>query len=94
MSAELVRLKFRKGIPEAHRSSLDTRLAWLWNQRFGTVQTVLNNTNDALDETACMTVLQAIMARDLDSIQLIFKRLEGGALHDHDLIEQEGTISV
>ena len=32
--------RFRQSIPEEHKSSLDTRLAWLWNQRFGTVQTI------------------------------------------------------
>ena len=29
--------RFRNTIPEDHRSSMDTRLAWLWKQRFGTV---------------------------------------------------------
>ena len=41
MTAELVeRRHFRKEVPKEHRASLDTRLRWLWNQRFGTVQTV------------------------------------------------------
>ena len=30
--------KFRHEIPEKHRGSMDTRIRWLWNQRFGTVQ--------------------------------------------------------
>ena len=52
MSQEIVR-KFRKQIPEAHRASLDTRLRWLWVQRFGTVQTVWKESPDLLDRTAC-----------------------------------------
>jgi hypothetical protein len=36
MSKELVATrKFRAEIPEAHRGSLDTRLRWLWHQRWG-----------------------------------------------------------
>ena len=34
------RKKFRRQVPAEHRASIDTRLAWLWNQRFGTVQMV------------------------------------------------------
>ena len=30
----------RTQVPDGHRGSLDTRLLWLWHQRFGTVQTV------------------------------------------------------
>lgn len=86
--------KFRKGIPKEHQVSLDTRLVWLWHQRFGTVQTIYNTTKDVLDATACTLVLQAIMAEDLDSIAQLFQRLEGGALVDSTLIDQEATISV
>ena len=81
MSAELVR-KFRKRVPESHRGSLDTRLQWLWNQRFGTVQTIWKESDDVLDKTACTVILQAIMAKDLNSIELLFKRIEGGPQND------------
>ena len=84
MSTEIVR-KFRKQIPEAHRSSLDTRLMWLWHQKFGTVQTIWNESRDVLDHTACTLILQAIMSRDLNSIELLFQRLEGGAVGDERL---------
>ena len=42
MSTELlpVARKFRKAIPDSHRTTLDTRIVWLWHQRFGTVQMV------------------------------------------------------
>lgn len=81
-------LKFRKTIPELHKASLDTRLVWLWHQRFGTVQTVYLHSRDVLDKTAATLILQAIMQRDLTSIAQIFQRLEGGALEDTELSEK------
>jgi hypothetical protein len=98
MSAELVPVtqrKFRKQIPDTHRQSLDTRIQWLWNQRFGTVQMVWKDSPDILDKTAATLFLQAIMAKDLESIRQIFQRLEGGALTDDAVLEQnEGQIRV
>ena len=84
---ELVR-KFRRQIPEAHRDSLDTRLVWLWHQRFGTIQTIWKDSPDVLDVTACTLILQAIMAKDLNSITLLFQRLEGGAVFDSQSAEE------
>lgn len=81
-STDLTVRKYRTQIPEAHRGSLDTRLQWLWNQRFGTVQTIWQRSEDVLDQTACSLILQAIMAEDLNSIALLFQRLEGGAQPD------------
>lgn len=82
------RRKFRGEIPASHRASLDTRIQWLWVQRFGTVQTVWqrSQTGDVLDHTAATLYLQAIMAKDLESIQQVFQRLEGGALVDEELL--------
>lgn len=74
--------KYRSQIPAVHRASLDTRLMWLWNQRFGTVQTVWKDSPDLLDVTAATMILQAILAKDLNNIQLVFRRLEGGAQED------------
>jgi hypothetical protein len=90
VTAELVVVnrKFRRAIPDAHRASLDTRLRWLWHQRFGTVQMVWQHTDDILDKTACTLVLQAIMARDLDSIAQLLHRIEGGAIGDRELLER------
>lgn len=84
--------KFRREVPKAHRQSLDTRIAWLWNQRFGTVQTVWQESKDLLDHTAATMILQAILAEDLNNIALVFKRLEGGSQDDSVLVEQELTI--
>jgi hypothetical protein len=89
MTTEIVLVrKFRRAVPDAHRASLDTRLRWLWHQRFGTVQMVWQSTDDILDKTAATLVLQAIMARDLDSISQLLHRIEGGAIGDRELLER------
>lgn len=90
MTTELVLVtrKFRKTIPVAHRASLDTRINWLWNQRFGTVQMIWQSSPDVLDVTAATLILQAIMAKDLDSITMIFGRIEGGAIDDSELADR------
>jgi hypothetical protein len=84
--------KFRTEIPKEHKATIDTRIRWLWNQRFGTVQTIWQQSQtakgDVLDHTAATLMLQAIMGKDLESIQQIFQRLEGGALTDEALLER------
>lgn len=96
MSGEVVwtASKYRKEIPEAHRLSLDTRIRWLWNQRFGTVQTIWQESPDLQDVTACTVILQAIMAKDLNSIELLFQRLEGGAITDTQVADEEGVLKI
>ena len=98
MSAELVLVtqrKFRRQIPDAHRASLDTRIQWLWNQRFGTVQMVWKESKDVLDHTAATLFLQAIMGKDIESISQVFQRLEGGAVDDAVLADEDSqTIRV
>lgn len=88
MTTEIVN-RYRNAIPQKHRSSLDTRLAWLWNQRFGTVQRVWQESEDLLDHTAATLILQAIMASDLNSITLLLRRLEGGPLGDEVVVSGE-----
>ena len=86
---ELVQRKFRREIPKIHRLSLDTRLRWLWNQRFGTAQQVWKESPDLLDKTAATIVLQCIIGGgDLESIALLFRRLEGGPQGDEEVLEQ------
>jgi hypothetical protein len=80
--------RYRNEIPADHRASLDTRLLWLWHQRFGTVQTVYSRSPDILDVTAATLILQAVMARDLKSIQQLFTRIEGGAQYDKQLLDE------
>lgn len=81
--------RWRTRVPEAHRTSLDTRVLWLWHQRFGTVQMVYKESPDLLDKTAATLLLQAIISRDLDSIQQLFQRLEGGAMFDKEFIDAD-----
>lgn len=88
MATELESLRFRNTIPDAHRKSIDTRIQWLWNQSFGTTQQVWQNSKDLLDVTAATLILQAVFAKDLESITQIFQRLEGGALVDSEMTEQ------
>ena len=81
--------RWRHEVPEEHRSNLDTRLQWLWMQKFGTLQMVYSRTEDLLDRTAATLILQAIMAKDLRSIQQLFTRLEGGPRFDQELVEPD-----
>ena len=85
---ELSTRRFRNEIPDAHRKSIDTRIQWLWNQRFGTVQQVWQHSKDMLDHTAATLILQAVFAKDLDSIAQVLQRIEGGPLVDSDLAER------
>lgn len=95
MSDEVVPMRrWRSEVPEAHRHSMDTRLQWLWNQRFGTVQTVYNKSPDILDRTAATLILQCIMARDLRSIKQLFQRLEGGTVFDETMQDQGDGIRI
>jgi hypothetical protein len=86
--------RYRHAIPADHRSSLDTRLLWLWHQKFGTVQTIYTQSTDILDVTAATLILQAIMARDLKSIQQLFQRLEGGTLEDKTVLDQAAAVRI
>lgn len=87
--SELVYIrKFRREIPDTHRANLDTRIYWLWHQRFGTVQMIWKESPDVLDHTAATLILQAIMGKDLQSIQQIITRLEGGPLTDEEMVAQ------
>lgn len=85
MSSEVVSL-YRKAVPEMHKATLDTRLLWLWHQRFGTVQTVYTHSKDLLDVTAATLILQCVMAKDLKSIRLLFQRIEGAPLYEQEVI--------
>lgn len=81
--------KYRTSVPKEHQISLDARLRWLWNQKFGVVQTVWRDSKDVLDHTAATLILQCIMAKDLQSIEMLFQRIEGGALVDDQVIERQ-----
>lgn len=93
MTAELIPIrKFRHEIPEKYRVTMDTRIQWLWNQRFGTVQMVWQQSSDMEDKLAATIILQAIVATDLNNIALVFKRLEGGATGDE--VTLDGVLTI
>lgn len=85
--------RYRRQIPEAHQRSMDTRVAWLWNQRVGTVQSIWEHSPDVLDKTAATMILQALLGKDLPSIALIFRRLEGGPVPD-EVIADDGVLTI
>lgn len=91
--AELIVLprdrRFRREVPREHRTSLDTRVRWLWNQRAGTIQSIWKHSPDVLDQTAATMLLQIFMGQDLNAIALVFRRLEGGELEDSVIAENE-----
>ena len=60
----------------------------MWNQRFGTVQMVWKDSPDLLDHTAATIILQAVLAKDLNSIETIFQRIEGGSVPDTQVVEE------
>lgn len=96
MTTEIEKVRiYRKEVPRQHKHSIDTRIMWLWNQRFGTLQTVWQQSPDVLDRTAATLLLQAILPPgDLNSIQLLFTRLEGGPLQDEELQERQTSMRV
>lgn len=95
MNGEVVPIRrWRSEVPQEHRATLDTRLQWMWNQRFGTVQTIYTSSPDLLDKTAATLILQAIMARDLAAIRQLFQRLEGGAVYDGEEAEGEESVRI
>ena len=84
--------KYRRSIPVSHQTDLDTRVRWLWMQRFGTIQTIWSESEDTFDKVACQLIMQAILERDLESIKIIFQRLEGGAVSDASI--NEGSVKI
>lgn len=87
LQAELAKKKYRSEIPEEHLTSIDTKLRWLWNQRFGTVQKIWQVTEDADTKAAATLCLNAAYLGDLAAINIILNRLEGGVLTDEDMLD-------
>jgi len=80
--------RYRTSIPKEHQATVDTRMRWLWMQRLGTIQSIWSRTDDYEDKLACTVILQAVMGADLQSIQTLFTRLEGGAQEDEFVAAQ------
>lgn len=84
--------RLKSNIPEMHRVSDDARLQWLWSQRLATVQSIYGRTTNIRDKMAATLVLQAAMSANLPSIELLLRRLEGGAVPDEVLLEEDGLV--
>jgi len=84
--------RYRNEVPAAYKQSPDSRLAWLWNQKFGTVKAVWENSNDLQDRMAADLLLHAIIDSDITAIKLIFERLEGGAIYDTEMVSEDSVI--
>lgn len=85
--SNLEHVKFRSDIPREHCTSADTKIRWLWNQRFGTVQTIWQEAEDGTTKAAAALCLSAAYTGDMTSINLLLTRLEGGAMADEDLLD-------
>lgn len=94
LQAELAKKKYRSVIPEEHTSSIDTKLRWLWNQRFGTVQKIWQETEDADTKAAATLCINAAYLGDLAAIAIILNRLEGGVLSDEDMLDFSETMPI
>ena len=81
MSSEVVPItkalqhRWRNKVPNEYKGNLDERLRWMWNQKFGTIQTIFNEGTDEEDRMAATMFLQAILETDLDTIETIFRRI-------------------
>ena len=88
MSSEIVPVrKMLSNIPEEHRITDDARLEWLWMQRVIVVQNIYMKTNNNRDKMAASLVLQAAWSAHLGSIEMLIRRLEGGAVPDQIVME-------
>lgn len=81
--------RLTKEIPREHQKSNDTRIMWLWSQRLAVVQQIKMQSPDVQDQMAATLVLTAAMAAYLPSIELVLRRLEGGAIPDEEVVEQD-----
>lgn len=90
MESEIVPVRrYRSEIPEEHCVSNDARLQWLWNQRLATVQSIFMRTKDPQTKMAASLTLTAGLLGDLGAIELLLRRLEGGAVSDQAVLESD-----
>lgn len=85
--------KLRTTIPEEHRQTPDTRIQWLWMQRVIVVQSVFSRSEDPLDVVAAGLVLNAAWSANLQSIEIVLRRLEGGAVPD-SVVQEDGPLPI
>lgn len=94
LGAELAKRKYRSSVPEEHSTSIDTKLRWMWNQRFGTVQKIWLETTDADTKAAATLCLNAAYIGDMSAINVVLNRLEGGVLTDEDLLDFSDSMPI
>jgi len=92
LSGKQVVRRLRSTIPADHRATNDTRIQWLWSQRLAVVQNIKMQSPDVQDVMAATLVLSATMAAHLPSIELLLTRLEGGAVSDRVVVEQDSMV--
>ena len=83
------RFKLRSEIPDEHCESDDSRFEWLWMQRLATVGSIYMRTKNIRSRMAAKVVLDATMSANLASIELLIRRLEGGAVSDQTVVEED-----
>ena len=79
----------RLEIPDAHCTSDDSRIMWLWNQRMIVVQSIYVHSKDIRSKMAASLCLTAGYSNDLGAIELLLRRLEGGAKSDEAVVEED-----
>ena len=83
------RKALRSEVPDRHCDTDDSRLQWLWNQRLETVANVFYKTRDVRTRMAASLMISATVAGDLGAIELLLRRLEGGAISDQEVLESD-----
>ena len=93
MSGELVPIKRpRIQTPKTAKDSTDTRMEWMWDQRLEVIGTIYLRSPDLLDVMAARTVLDATLMGSIASIELLLRRLEGGAVSDQTIVEGDSLV--
>jgi len=85
--------KLRTEIPQEHRQTADTRIQWLWMQRIIVVQSIASRSSDPLDVVAAQLILNAAWSANLQSIEIVLRRLEGGAVPD-SVVQEDGPTPI
>jgi len=84
--------KLRTETPRDVKSSSDTRLEWMWDQRLAVVANIYYRSPDILDRMAARLILDAIMAMNLASIELVLQRIEGAPVSDQTIVEGDSLV--
>jgi len=67
-------------------------MEWMWDQRLEVIGTIYLRSPDLLDVMAARTVLDATLMGSIASIELLLRRLEGGAVSDQTIVEGDSLV--